>query len=90
MEYIGEDDAHGEYYPVIKKDSESVYLLTGTQVEKNDWHPNVMSGDIMSWCYALSYYEIDFENEKAPSVDIFNSKSSIYCVRPVYVPVIIN
>lgn len=90
VEYIGEDDAHGEYYPVIKKDSESVYLLTGTQVEKNDWHPNVMSGDIMSWCYALSYYEIDFENEKAPSVDIFNSKSSIYCVRPVYVPVIIN
>ena len=90
MEYIGTGYAHDEYYPVIKKDAESVYLLTGTQVEKKDWNPYVMSGDIMSWCYALSYHEIDFEIEKAPSVGILNSKSSIYCVRPVYVPVIIN
>ncbi|MDY6426981.1 MAG: hypothetical protein SPK61_03085 [Bacteroidales bacterium] len=90
VEYIGEDDAHGEYYPALEKDAESVYLLTGTQVEKKDWNPYVMSGDIMSWCYALSYHEIDFENKKAPSVGILNSKNSIYCVRPVYVPVIIN
>lgn len=90
LEYVGKDNARDEYYPIIKKDAESVYLMTGTQVEKADWNPYVMNGDEMKWCYALDYYIIDFENEKRPSVGILNSKSSIYSIRPVYVPEVIN
>ncbi len=73
LEFVGSDNAHDEYYPIIKKDAESVYLLTGTQVEKADWHP-YMTGDVMNWCYALDYYIIDYKNEKKPSLAVFNTK----------------
>ena len=90
LEYIGTDDAHDEYYPIVKKDADGVYLLTGTQVEKKDWNPYVMSGDNMNWCYALSYFVINYENNMKPSLGIFNPKYYMYCVRPVYEPIVIN
>ncbi|MBQ2064946.1 MAG: membrane lipoprotein lipid attachment site-containing protein [Paludibacteraceae bacterium] len=90
LEFVGSDNAHDEYYPIIKKDAESVYLLTGTQVEKADWNPYVMNGDEMKWCYALDYYIIDYENEKKPSLAVFNTKYYSYSIRPVYEPIVIN
>lgn len=90
LEYVGTNYAHDEYYPIVKEDAESVYLLTGTQVEKKDWNPFVMTGDNMDWCYALSYFIIDYENEKKPSLGILNPKYSIYSIRPVYEPIVIN
>ena len=87
--YNGPSYEHDEFSPTIKE-TDTAYLLTGTQVDNQQHSELFGGGKDLRWCYALEYDEFDCGEGKLPSVGYINPKYFGYNIRPVYVPEVIN